>query len=113
MENPEIPPASEPTPTEVPPASNSNSNSNSNDHGEASKAEEEQPTHKYTGVKDYGVSSDQNPKYRRKMEDAHYCEDGFNGDPEQAFFGVYDGHGGNMAANFCAERLHKVSSSLF
>jgi protein phosphatase PTC1 len=66
---------------------------------------------KYTGVKDYGVSSDQNAKFRRRMEDAHYCEDGFNGVPEQAFFGVYDGHGGNMAANFCAENLHKVLSS--
>jgi protein phosphatase PTC1 len=45
------------------------------------------------------------------MEDAHYCEDGFNGNPEQAFFGVYDGHGGNLAANFCAENLHKVLGS--
>ncbi|ONH97951.1 hypothetical protein PRUPE_7G220600 [Prunus persica] len=24
------------------------------------------------------------------------------------FFGVYDGHGGNQVANFCAERMHEV-----
>jgi serine/threonine protein phosphatase PrpC len=42
------------------------------------------------------------------MEDAHYIEDCFNGNPNQAFFAVYDGHGGKECANFCAENLHKV-----
>jgi len=65
---------------------------------------------KYTAFQDLGVCSDQNWKYRRRMEDAHYTEDGFDGNPTMGFFGVYDGHGGKEAANFAAENLHKVLS---
>ncbi|MBY0110324.1 MAG: protein phosphatase 2C domain-containing protein [Candidatus Babeliaceae bacterium] len=40
---------------------------------------------------------------RNSMEDAHYveCNDTF------AFFGLYDGHGGPLVANFAAQNLHK------
>jgi len=60
-----------------------------------------------TSVEGFGVCADQNWKYRRRMEDAHFIDDGFNGDKNQGFFGVYDGHGGKEAAIFCSENLHK------
>ncbi|KAK9065944.1 hypothetical protein SSX86_015346 [Deinandra increscens subsp. villosa] len=45
------------------------------------------------------------------MEDrfkAHVVDDQFNGQPkQQAFFGVFDGHGGSKAAEFAAENLNK------
>jgi len=73
------------------------------------KAEEsKEPTVTYTSIKDFGVCADQNWKYRRRMEDAHYMEDSFNKDPTQGFFGIYDGHGGKEAALFAADNLHKV-----
>jgi len=61
-----------------------------------------------TSVKDFGVSSDQNWKHRRRMEDAHYVEDGFMNDPNKGFFAIYDGHGGKDAAIFSSKTLHKV-----
>jgi len=61
-----------------------------------------------TSVRDYGVACDQNFKCRRRMEDAHYLEDGFNGDPHSGFFGVYDGHGGKEAAIFASKHFHNV-----
>jgi len=67
-----------------------------------------EPTVSYTSIADFGVCSDQNWKYRRRMEDAHYMEDKFNGDAIQGFFGIYDGHGGKEAAIFAADNLHKV-----
>jgi len=42
------------------------------------------------------------------MEDEHVLEDQFGGISHQAFFGVYDGHGGQTAAGFCKNRLHLV-----
>jgi len=77
-----------------------------------STTEEEAPsqgkTKTFTSVKDFGVSSDQNWKHRRRMEDAHYMEDGFMKDPKRGFFAVYDGHGGKEAALFCSKNLHLV-----
>jgi len=70
--------------------------------------EETKPEVKYTSVKEYGVCSDQNWKHRRRMEDAHYIEDGFNGDQTCGFFAVYDGHGGKEAAVYSSENLHKI-----
>ena len=37
------------------------------------------------------------------MEDAHRVVDAYDGVKEQAFFGVYDGHGGNYETDqtFC------------
>jgi protein phosphatase PTC1 len=67
-----------------------------------------EPTVSYTSIADFGVCSDQNWKYRRRMEDAHYMEDKFNGDGTQGFFAIYDGHGGKEAAIFAADNLHKL-----
>jgi len=73
---------------------------------EASSQVEEKK--KITSVKDFGVASDQNWKHRRRMEDAHYVEDGFMKDPTRGFFAIYDGHGGKEAALFCSKNLHLV-----
>jgi len=88
-------------------SSNAESNNNNNSKGEENKkVGEGSPS--TTSVAGFGVCADQNWKYRRRMEDAHHIEDGFNGDPNQGFFGVYDGHGGKEAALYAAENLHKV-----
>ncbi|GLJ08226.1 hypothetical protein SUGI_0084460 [Cryptomeria japonica] len=42
---------------------------------------------------------------KENMEDAHKIITNINGDDQQAFFGVYDGHGGRKAADFVAEKL--------
>ncbi|KAH6798050.1 Protein phosphatase 2C family protein [Perilla frutescens var. hirtella] len=41
------------------------------------------------------------------MEDRYSTVLGFQGDQKQAFFGVFDGHGGTSAAEFAAENLDK------
>lgn len=79
-----------------------------NNKDEQATDEEDSNESTFKGFKDIGVCSDQNWKYRRRMEDAHYVEDAFNNNPDQAFFAVYDGHGGKECATFCAENLHKV-----
>ena len=35
--------------------------------------------------------------------------DKFRGKEEEGFFGIYDGHGGPMAAKYTSEVLHKVN----
>lgn len=32
--------------------------------------------------------------------------------PPRAFFGCYDGHGGNSCSDYCREELHNVSKTL-
>lgn len=64
------------------------------------------PTKPFTSVKNVGISTDKNGRYRRTMEDAHVIEDGFGGDPEQGYFAIYDGHGGRAAVDFIAGALH-------
>lgn len=69
----------------------------------------------------YGVSAMQG--WRISMEDAHAAvldlhakytgvDDQKASDPEHrlAFFGVYDGHGGDKVALFTGENLHKIVS---
>lgn len=56
-------------------------------------------------VKDCGVASDRNARFRRTMEDAHAAMDELCG-PGTAYFAVYDGHGGRGAVNFVQEHLH-------
>jgi len=73
---------------------------------------ESTPSPNLLSVQDVGVCADQNWKYRRRMEDAHYYEDNFNGDPTQGFFAVYDGHGGKEAALFSSNNLHKILAEM-
>ncbi|XP_068668480.1 probable protein phosphatase 2C 25 [Aristolochia californica] len=44
---------------------------------------------------------------RSTMEDRHSAVVDIHGDPKQAFFGVFDGHGGTKAAEFAAENIDK------
>ncbi|CAK9164189.1 unnamed protein product [Ilex paraguariensis] len=44
---------------------------------------------------------------REAMEDRYSAVVGLQGDSKQAFFGVFDGHGGALAAEFAAEKLDK------
>jgi protein phosphatase 1L len=44
---------------------------------------------------------------REAMEDRYSALVNVHGNPKQAFFGVFDGHGGSKAAEFAAENLHK------
>lgn len=38
--------------------------------------------------------------WRKNMEDAHCAMLSFGGDPNAAFFAVFDGHGGNISFSF-------------
>jgi len=44
---------------------------------------------------------------REAMEDRYSAVVNIQGDPKQAFYGVFDGHGGTKAADFAAENLDK------
>ncbi|KAL7264279.1 hypothetical protein ACSBR1_002272 [Camellia fascicularis] len=44
---------------------------------------------------------------REAMEDRYSALLNLQGDPKQAFFGIFDGHGGAKAAKFAAENLDK------
>eukprot|EP00262_Sarcandra_glabra_P015563 TRINITY_DN4816_c0_g1_i1.p1 TRINITY_DN4816_c0_g1~~TRINITY_DN4816_c0_g1_i1.p1 ORF type:complete len:393 (-),score=51.17 TRINITY_DN4816_c0_g1_i1:284-1336(-) len=44
---------------------------------------------------------------RESMEDRHKAVLDLQGDSKQAFFGVFDGHGGARAAEFAANNIHK------
>ncbi|XP_057953663.1 probable protein phosphatase 2C 25 [Malania oleifera] len=44
---------------------------------------------------------------REAMEDRYSAVVGLQGDPKQAFFGIFDGHGGAKAAEFAAENMDK------
>ncbi|XP_022764982.1 probable protein phosphatase 2C 30 [Durio zibethinus] len=48
---------------------------------------------------------------RGKMEDRYSAVIDLNGDSKQAFFGVFDGHGGPEAAEFAAKNLDKKAMS--
>ncbi|KAK9057558.1 hypothetical protein SSX86_022394 [Deinandra increscens subsp. villosa] len=44
---------------------------------------------------------------REAMEDRFMAKVDFSGQNKQAFFGVFDGHGGSEAAEFASQNLHK------
>jgi len=79
-----------------------------NNDAPAASADGQHPKKTCTSVTDYGICSDQNWKYRRRMEDAHFVQDGYSSSPDKGFFAVYDGHGGKEAAVFCSQNFHKV-----
>lgn len=54
----------------------------------------------------FGVSSMQG--WRISMEDAHAAVLDLNGDAATAYFGVYDGHGGERMAHFAGEKTHEL-----
>ncbi|XP_042391775.1 probable protein phosphatase 2C 74 [Zingiber officinale] len=54
---------------------------------------------------DYCVASKRGQ--RHKMEDGYVVISNIHGDSKQAFFGVFDGHGGRAAVDFVSEKLGK------
>lgn len=60
---------------------------------------------------DYGYYTDQNSKYKNTMEDYVYCEEKFCDKSSDALFTLYDGHGGNNAAEYVSKRFPKILSS--
>ncbi|XP_074573781.1 putative protein phosphatase 2C 74 [Curcuma longa] len=54
---------------------------------------------------DYCVASRRGQ--RHKMEDGYVVISNIHGDSKQAFFGVFDGHGGRAAVDFVSEKLGK------
>ena len=55
-----------------------------------------------------GVSSDQNARWKNKMEDTHVFQDHYGSDRKKSFFGVFDGHNGRFAADMAANQLHHM-----
>jgi serine/threonine protein phosphatase PrpC len=53
----------------------------------------------------WGLSARQGD--RESMEDTHAIKQSLNHHKRDAFFAVYDGHGGKQAANIAAEELHQ------
>ncbi|POM78307.1 Protein phosphatase 2C [Phytophthora palmivora] len=51
----------------------------------------------------YGVSQMQGR--RPYMEDRHTVMADLNGDSKQSFYGIFDGHGGDGAANYCVQAM--------
>jgi len=50
--------------------------------------------------------------WRVSMEDAHCSRVGLRDAPECSFFGVFDGHGGSMIANYSADKIiDKITST--
>ena len=52
----------------------------------------------------YGAAAMQG--WRASMEDAHSAHIELEAEPNIAFFGVYDGHGGAEVAHYCQQNLH-------
>lgn len=57
-----------------------------------------------------GVAEDRNKRWRRTMEDAHAFVYDFGGVRGQGFFGVFDGHAGKHAAEWCGQHFHEVDT---
>ncbi len=55
----------------------------------------------------FGIGFSEDQGVRPTMEDAHTLVRNFGGKPNQAFFGIYDGHGGKQVADFASQNLHE------
>eukprot|EP00184_Porphyridium_aerugineum_P006497 CAMPEP_0184696424 /NCGR_PEP_ID=MMETSP0313-20130426/3725_1 /TAXON_ID=2792 /ORGANISM="Porphyridium aerugineum, Strain SAG 1380-2" /LENGTH=429 /DNA_ID=CAMNT_0027155051 /DNA_START=205 /DNA_END=1494 /DNA_ORIENTATION=- len=61
----------------------------------------------YYAIKQVGFAEDPNERFRPSMEDAHIMVERFCGLTNEAFFAIYDGHGGREAVDIVARWLHK------
>jgi Protein phosphatase 2C len=57
-----------------------------------------------------GIAEDKGT--RRTMEDAHSFVVDFDNIRGQGYFGLFDGHAGKHAAEWCGQHFHEVSTSL-
>lgn len=55
-----------------------------------------------------GVATDRNSRWRRTMEDAHDFAQNFNNVEGQSYFGMFDGHAGKFAAEWCRDHMSKL-----
>jgi len=60
-----------------------------------------------SSIRSLGLSLDQNPTYRKTMEDEHMIIEKFCGTKDLGYFAVYDGHGGVIAAQYVKDHLHE------
>ena len=58
----------------------------------------------------FGISSDTNRRYRRRMEDTHIIvhEDIPNSSDKQAFCAIFDGHAGKAVSEYCEKNFWNV-----
>ncbi|XP_048136006.1 probable protein phosphatase 2C 25 isoform X2 [Rhodamnia argentea] len=61
---------------------------------------------------EYGYSVYCKRGRREAMEDRYSASVAIHGDSKQALFGVFDGHGGAMAAEFAAENLNETETAV-
>ncbi|WFD32069.1 protein-serine/threonine phosphatase [Malassezia sp. CBS 17886] len=55
-----------------------------------------------------GIATDRNSRWRRTMEDAHAIIPGFGGVQGQGYFGIFDGHAGKFAAEWCRDHFGHI-----
>lgn len=67
--------------------------------------EEDVHLHHWMAVKGVGIAYTTGADKFAQMENAHVSVDRLDGHLGQAFFGVFDGHGGKSCANFLAQHL--------
>ena len=58
--------------------------------------------------KEYFHSCEQNPIYRKTMEDCYTAVVKLGNDVNKSFFAIYDGHGGSKASTYCKDNLHSL-----
>jgi hypothetical protein len=63
-------------------------------------------THNWTSIADFSAADEIGR--RPSMEDEFIAVDGFNNNPRQGFFALYDGHGGRPTVEFSVRALHLV-----
>lgn len=61
--------------------------------------------HNWTAVNKVGIAYCMGINAGRRMEDEHNCVDGYLNDPQNAYFGIYDGHGGRKVATHVMKNL--------
>lgn len=59
-------------------------------------------------VRAVGICSDDNSRWKSKMEDTRVFQDYYGNDVNKCFFGIYDGYNGRFAADIAANDLHHV-----
>nr|XP_054751999.1 protein phosphatase 2C-like domain-containing protein 1 [Lytechinus pictus] len=59
-------------------------------------------------VRAVGICSNDNSRWKSKMEDTRVFQDYYGNDVNKCFFGIYDGYNGRFAADVAANDLHHV-----
>ena len=57
-----------------------------------------------------GICSNRNNRWKNYMEDTYSFQDSFGEDPGKCYFGVFDGHHGEFAAEVGSNELHHILS---